>query len=231
MTHYKCNALTKNNTQCKIICKKNDKYCHIHNFLYGGGDTETKDIISPDGIDNINEFMKAYRKHIRVVSAEAMINEMGLPPDSEEFSDPVLLDAKICWMVTFNMQGLLDLKKIRDLPSKLDINDIINELKLNHAIVIWQDELDEKGKELGQDHHFIVIGDHGKAHIIEHLPNECNAVYTDTIENIAKLLIDIQNAETPDRFYEVKAPHAFKGNYSIRKQLSAKTVMDYITSK
>ena len=180
-------------------------------------------------LDDIKAFMSAYRQNIHDVSTKTMQTTMKLESGSQDFSDPLMLGAEICWMVAFNILGILKLKLVEEEEDIINKEQIENQLKANHILGIYQDTLSDSGEKMGHNHDFVVVGDNGMAHIIEHLPTECNAIYTDTASNIAQLLVDIQTGKVPDRFYGDIGPHIMGVESWTRRSLSKKSVMDYIS--
>lgn len=178
-------------------------------------------------VDDIKAFMAAYLKNILAVTRKTQLDTKEITPE-----DPT---ASInCWGVTDNIMAILSPKdgtKIEATPKS-----VTKELEKNNLILFNQDRIgaDRNSGEiypLGQDHWFIVVGDNGQAHIIEHLENTCGGVLqSGTIADIVKNVFDIQMGLTPDRFYHEKGPHVYKNIVSFqRKPLSVKSVQKYIT--
>jgi hypothetical protein len=111
-----------------------------------------------DGVDNIDEFITAYRKNIRAISMKTATEVLHEEP---EYIDEIILGAQICWMVRSNIESILtkdseDPGKIIDVSDPSLFKDLVKkELENNKLLVFFQDLIDEKtGRERGQDHYF-----------------------------------------------------------------------------
>lgn len=183
--------------------------------------------------DNFDDFMTQYASNIQKISQMTMKQVMGLNENDQEFKDPYFLESKICWMVEFNMYLLL-----KDGPSKkMDVKTINSkqveqELKDNKMLSIHQDIIID-GEEGGQNHHFIIIGDNGKAHIVEYLiyAKECPTTYTLPINEMLNMLGKIESGILPDRFNDMRGKHVFTISSMPRRILSSKTVDDVLSGK
>ena len=180
---------------------------------------------SNNGQDNMKEFMTYYLNNVRAISVKSIQKIMNLPLGSEEYNDEVILDATICWAVTNNLEVLLALDNVSNVCKA---SDMISELEKNRLLIVHQDRI-ENGIELGQDHWFAVIGDHGSAHIVEYLPHACPSVYTDTIESIVHLLSNIEQGLAPDRFSNEVGEHKFTARSFSRLPLIADTITKLLT--
>jgi hypothetical protein len=179
-------------------------------------------------IDNFDDFIRAYNKNVRQVSWKQMKKKMGKPNKS-------LLDANICWMVSDNMEELLkEPNKMDKLFEDRNVKNVksflFKHLNAGNIVTVFQDEVKE-GKMSGvYDHWFTIIGEPtaATAHIVEYLQDQCPGIYTDTIDNVIHLLLDIMFGIKPDRFYHRETDHIYKFFAYPRKSLTAETVNDYV---
>jgi hypothetical protein len=134
--------------------------------------------------------------------------------------DEDLITSNICWMVTFNMEGIL--VGVKTKPMVLEhLSQMAIPLYENKLIIIGQD-IDS------QDHWFAAIGDNGNVHILEHLQNLCNSVETMKIPDFIKHMEGIERGSIPDRFYHSKGNHKYIIQVFDRKPLTKQVVLDYI---
>ena len=118
------------------------------------------------------------------------------------------------------MEVLLALDKVSTIYKA---SDMISELGKNRLLIVHQDRI-ENGIELGHDHWFAVIGDHGNAHVVEYLSDVYLSVYTNTIENVVHLLSNIEQGLAPDRFSYRVGKHTFTGRSFSRLPLTVDTI-------
>lgn len=159
---------------------------------------------------------------------------MKLPKDSKDFKDEFLLNAKICWMVTNNMEILFGKKRTNKNSNNISMDYVKTELYNNKNLTFFQDTLNG-----GDDHWFSVIGENGNAYIIEMLPEVSSQIKSrkfsykfDTIENIVSHLLKIKDGNTPDRFYNNMCEHIYRIYSQDRiKPISSATVYDCLQIK
>jgi hypothetical protein len=152
-----------------------------------------------------------------------------MDPEGEDVKDDQLLDARICWMVTDNMRGLLATNPEQGVL--IDANDpghIAHELNHDRLLIVFQNTVTEGGKEGDRDHWFALVGDHGKVHLVEHLETMCNSSSTGSISNMVEHLDAVRRGIVPDRFYGHTGPHMYEIKSYARKPLSAATVLEYV---
>lgn len=178
-------------------------------------------------MDNWKEFYSAYLASIRTISEKTMKNIIKTVDDN-------FLEAGICWMVTDNMCGLLSLspdvtvatttvhKWNEDKISPME-NFMREQLNLNRLLIFIQDYQTE-------DHWFAIIGDHGKAHIIEHTTKKPNAIESMGIEECVKMYDQIKRGYLPERYNGLKGRHYYEIFAHERKRLSAEAVKEYLKS-
>jgi hypothetical protein len=181
--------------------------------------------------DDLNEFMKEYRKNIQDISRKTAL-ESGMP---EEDLDETILNAEICWMVTDNIRALLKIEEIDkfELKPENSLVDIKNKfIKYKNKPILFtilQDGIDESGEPIGSDHHFAVIMlSNDKVAIVEHLETECNSYEVLDYDDFISLIRKILSGKTEDRFYHQKIPHMFKVWVFTRKNLTEKVIDDYV---
>jgi hypothetical protein len=179
-------------------------------------------------VESIDNFMLAYRKYIKDVSLKTMIEKMKLQGD--ELEEDFLLESAICWMVVFNMEGILTERK--DPGKEIEDGDyktIEEELRKGKMLTFWEDIIDEKtGKGGGSDHWFAIVSIGDNAYIVEHGPIICNDYNTWKIDDLIKHLQDIKKGLKPDRFYGETGQHIYNIRSYKRKPVTALSVLEYI---
>ena len=96
-------------------------------------------------------------------------------PDGDRVTDDLIdetsLEGDICWAVAENVEAILQKGQKTETNN---IDAVISALKNNSVVKVFQDRLSKKGKQLGQDHWFAMVGTNEGVYIIEYLPNICN---------------------------------------------------------
>ena len=168
--------------------------------------------------DNFDRFMLVYIANVRKISKRSMVEIGGVKPGSEDLEDETILEAKICWQVTNNIEYLLKYETTR---KEIKYPKIGEELANDRLLIVHQDTLKE-----GHDHWFAVIGDRGRAHIVEYLTDQCPGIMTDSTENIVAHLEGVRTGEIPDRFYKEETEHKYEIVSYERRSLTEKTIKD-----
>lgn len=172
--------------------------------------------------DNFSEFYRSYLDNIIDISSNTMISQMGK-------IDQDLLSDGICWLVTDNIRLLLAVDAeepnaliAKNISSSYYIIRILErELSNNRLVIINQDPDD-------QDHWFAIIGDWPNIHIIEHLPEQCNASQTWKLNEFLIYFQRIITGLEPDRFYKKSIPHSYLILSHERVIMNDQLVYDYI---